>query len=82
MPQTLEERFASAQRRAKTTSKLQRAFNALREAKDNVSEAKRIVAQSGIRISARTWHKAITARQPFAPDTTNPVLYNALRYGI
>jgi hypothetical protein len=46
-------------------SKLQQAFNALREAHDNVSTAKHIVAQTGVRISARTWAKAIKARECF-----------------
>jgi len=44
------------------TTKFDLAFDALEFANGNVSEAKRIVARHGDRISARTWHKAITAR--------------------
>ena len=58
---TLHEKFlclCSGQR----TTKLQLAFDALEFANGNVSKAKAIIAESGVRISARTWHKAITAR--------------------
>jgi hypothetical protein len=44
------------------TTKLQLAFDALEFANGNVGEAKRIIAQRSMRISSRTWHKAITAR--------------------
>ena len=44
------------------TTKLDLAFDALEFANGNVSKAKAIIAESGVRISARTWHKAITAR--------------------
>jgi len=44
------------------TTKLDLAFDALEFANGNVSDAKRIIAKCGVRISARTWHKAITAR--------------------
>jgi hypothetical protein len=82
MSQTLEQRFSAAQSRAKTTSKLQRAFDALRAAHDDVSAAKAAVAKTGVRISARTWAKAISARRPFSSDVSNPAIYSALRYGI
>ena len=72
MSMTLEERFTSAQRRADTaqkltargisTSKLQLAFDALDFADGNVSQAKSIIAQREIKISASTWNKAIQAR--------------------
>jgi hypothetical protein len=44
------------------TTKLQLAFDALEFANGNVSEAKRIVAKHGDRISAHTWYKAINTR--------------------
>ena len=44
------------------TTKLDLAFDALEFANGNVGDAKRIIAKRGVRISARTWHKAITAR--------------------
>ena len=56
---TLEARLTAAGQR---TTKLQLAFDALEFANGNVSEAKTIIAKRGERISARTWHKAITAR--------------------
>ena len=59
MYDTLEARLAAAGQR---TTKLQLAFDALEFANGNVSEAKRIIAKHGDRVSARTWHKAITAR--------------------
>jgi hypothetical protein len=59
MYDTLEKRLTAAGQR---TTKLQLAFDALEFANGNVSEAKRIIAQRGVRIAARTWHKAITTR--------------------
>jgi hypothetical protein len=59
MYDTLEARLTAAGLR---TTKLQLAFDALEFADGNVSEAKRITAKQGLRIAARTWHKAITAR--------------------
>jgi hypothetical protein len=59
MYDTLEARLTAAGQR---TTKLQLAFDALEFANGNVSEAKTIIAKRGERISARTWHKAITAR--------------------
>jgi hypothetical protein len=56
---TLEARLPAAGYR---TTKFQLALDALNSAYGNVSEAKRIAAAHGDRISARTWHKAITAR--------------------
>jgi hypothetical protein len=44
------------------TTKLQLAFDALEFANGNVGEAKKIIFQRGIRISARTWAKAMIAR--------------------
>jgi hypothetical protein len=54
-------------KQGKGTTKLQHAFNALRAAHDDVSEAKRMTAEQGIRISARTWSKAIDARTMCSP---------------
>ena len=72
---TLEERFAASARRCTArgirTSKLQLAFDALEFANGNVSEAKRIIAQRDLSISARTWAKAIGARILCSPT---PVL--------
>ena len=59
MYDTLEKRLTAAGQR---TTKLQLAFDALEFANGNVGEAKRIVFKHGDRISARTWHKAISAR--------------------
>jgi hypothetical protein len=59
MYDTLEARLTAAGLR---TTKLQLAFDALNFADGNVSGAKAIIAQRGLSISARTWHKAITAR--------------------
>jgi hypothetical protein len=59
MYDTLEKRLTAAGHR---TTKLQLAFDALEFANGNVSEAKSIIAKRDLRISARTWHKAITAR--------------------
>ena len=59
MYDSLEARLTAAGQR---TTKLQLAFDALEFANGNVSEAKKITAKHGDRISARTWHKAITAR--------------------
>ena len=59
MYDTLEARLTAALYR---TTKLQIAFDALEFANGNVSEAKRIAAKHGDRITARTWYKAITAR--------------------
>jgi hypothetical protein len=59
MQESLEARLTAPGIR---TTKLQLAFDALEFANGNVSEAKRIVAQHGDRISARTWYKAIQAR--------------------
>ena len=44
------------------TTKLQLAFDALEFANGNVSNAKAIAFKHGDRISARTWHKVISAR--------------------
>ena len=49
------------------TTKLQLAFDALNFADGRVSEAKRIIAERGLRISARTWAKAISARIACSP---------------
>lgn len=43
-------------------TKFDLAFDALEFANGNVTNAKAIIAKRGERISARTWHKAITAR--------------------
>jgi hypothetical protein len=59
MYDSLEARLTAAGVRI---TKLQLAFDALEFANGNVSEAKRIIAQRGVRIAARTWHKAISAR--------------------
>ena len=59
MYESLEARLTAAGIR---TTKLQLAFDALEFANGNVSAAKNIIADRGISISARTWHKAITAR--------------------
>jgi predicted transcriptional regulator len=75
MYDTLEARFAASARRCTArgirTSKLQLAFDALEFANGNVSEAKRIIAQRNLSISARTWAKAIGARILCSPT---PVL--------
>jgi hypothetical protein len=75
MYDTLEARFATSARRCTArgirTSKLQLAFDALEFANGNVGEAKRIIAQRDLRISARTWAKAIGARILCSPT---PVL--------
>jgi hypothetical protein len=59
----------------KTTklTKLQAAFNALRDANGDVSRAKILAAARGVRISARTWNKAIQLRTAVSPV---PVLRN------
>ena len=49
------------------TAKLQLAFDALNFADGRVSEAKRIIAERGLRISSRTWAKAISARIACSP---------------
>ena len=59
MYDTLEARLTAAGIR---TTKLQLAFDALEFANGNVSNAKAIAFKHGDRISARTWHKAISAR--------------------
>ena len=59
MYDTLEKRLTAAGLR---TTKLQLAFDALNFADGNVGEAKSIIAKRGLRISARTWNKAIQAR--------------------
>jgi hypothetical protein len=59
MYDTLEKRLTAAGQR---TTKLQLAFDALEFANGNVSNAKAIAVKHGDRISARTWHKAISAR--------------------
>jgi len=59
MYDTLEKRLTAAGQR---TTKLQLAFDALEFANGHVGAAKDIIAKRGIRISARTWNKAITAR--------------------
>ena len=56
MYESLEARLTAAGIR---TTKLQLAFDALEFANGNVSAAKKIIADRGISISARTWHKAI-----------------------
>ena len=58
-PLVLEKRLIAAGQR---TTKLQLAFDALEFANGNVSNAKAIAVKHGDRISARTWHKAISAR--------------------
>ncbi len=66
MYDSLEARLAASAARCTArgvrTSKLQLAFDALNFADGRVAEAKRIIANRGERISARTWDKAITAR--------------------
>ena len=66
MYDSLEARLAASAARCTArgvrTSKLQLAFDALEFAYGNVAEAKRIIANRGERISARTWKKAIQAR--------------------
>ena len=59
MYDTLEKRLTAAGQR---TTKLQLAFDALEFANGNVSNAKAIAFRHGDKISARTWHKAISAR--------------------
>lgn len=59
MYETLETRLTAAGTR---TTKLQLAFDALEFANGSVGDAKRIIFKQGIRIAARTWHKAIVAR--------------------
>ena len=59
MYDTLEKRLIAAGQR---TTKLQLAFDALNYANGKVGDAKDIIAKRGVRISARTWNKAITAR--------------------
>jgi hypothetical protein len=59
MYDTLEKRLTAAGQR---TTKLQLAFDALEFANGNVSKAKAIIAESGVRISSRTWYKAICIR--------------------
>lgn len=59
MYDTLEARLTAAGTR---TTKLQLAFDALEFANGNVGKAKDIIAQRNVRISSRTWNKAITAR--------------------
>ena len=59
MYDTLEARLTAAGLR---TTKLQLAFDALEFANGNVGEAKNIIAKRNVRISARTWDKAIRAR--------------------
>jgi hypothetical protein len=44
------------------TTKVQLAFDALEFANGNVGEAKKIIFKRGIKISSRTWAKAIDAR--------------------
>jgi hypothetical protein len=58
-PTALEARLTAAGQR---TTKLQLAFDALEFANGSVGDAKRIIFKRGIKIAARTWHKAITAR--------------------
>jgi hypothetical protein len=72
---TLEERFKAAERRASKPTKLQAAFNALRDTRDDVSAAKVLTAKQGISISARTWAKAITARTVCSPVPVLPTPY-------
>jgi hypothetical protein len=48
-------------------TKLQAAFNALRDANGDVSRAKILTATRGVRISARTWNKAIQLRTAVSP---------------
>ena len=59
MYESLEARLTAAGTR---TTKLQLAFDALNYANGKVGDAKDIIAKRGVRISARTWNKAITAR--------------------
>lgn len=66
MYDSLEARMAASAKRLTArglrTNKTQLAFDALNFADGRVAEAKRIIANRGERISARTWDKAITAR--------------------
>ena len=64
MYDTLEKRLTAAGLR---TTKLQLAFDALNFADGRVVEAKDIIAKRGVRISSRTWNKAIAARVACSP---------------
>ena len=58
-------------------TKIQTAFNALRETNENVGQAKALVAKTGVRISARTWAKAISARNAVQPVPVLPIKQSA-----